>query len=101
MFSQDHDSFDKDSYELAKRCTPDLIEALEQIGVYVQHRQVVGCDTPSGPRAGVFVTGSLGRVAFSDRVQRPDQEVVDALFEEMTDNLVETEYEERRRALDD
>lgn len=89
------------AHELLQRCTAELAEALELIGVYVNDRHVVARQTPEGPEAALFVTGVIGRVAFGDRVQRPDQEAVDALFEGMTDNLVETEFEERRRALDD
>lgn len=101
MFSYDHEGFDKDAQEVADRFDAELVEALELIGVYVQTSQTVGCDTPKGPKAGLFVVAQLGRMAFSDRVQRPEQEAFDAVFDEMTDSLVETEYEERRRALDD
>jgi hypothetical protein len=96
MFSDDRDEVAR---ELARRGSEALVEALERVGVYVQSRQVVA--HPANPSIGLFVTGVLGRVAFSDRVQKPDQEAVDALFQDMTDNLVETEFEERRRALDE
>jgi hypothetical protein len=100
MFSQDDNDPEATARELAERAS-DLVEALEHVGVYVQTHQVVVQGTPHGPVPGLFVTGILGRVAFGDRVQRPDQEVVDTLFQDMTDNLIETEYEERRRALDE
>lgn len=98
MFSQDDGDRGETAHELAKRGSEVLVEKLERIGVYVQTRQIAS--HPGGPE-GLFVTGILGRVAFGERVQRPDQEVVDQAFEDLTDGLVEAEFEERRRALDD
>lgn len=102
MFLPDESASEDDAFELWQRGSDALTAALEEIGLYVKDRRVVAREeNDGGPRAAMFVTAALGRVAFGDRVQRPDQAAVDSVFEDMTDNLVETEFEERRRALDD
>lgn len=99
MFSPDEPPPESDAEELLKRAS-DLVEALERLGLYVKDHQVALHDQPE-PRTWLFVTAVLGRLAFSDGVQRPEQEAFDELFDEMTDKMVEDEFEERRRALDD
>lgn len=75
--------------------------ALEEIGLYVDQKQLVTRDRAYGPPAAILISAVVGRVAFSDRVQRPAQEAVDELFDDMTERIVAAEFEERRRALDD
>lgn len=99
MFPSDGD--DAEAQELERRGSDAFVEALERIGVYVQTRQVVVHGSSAGPRTGLWIGGLLGRLAFSDQVQHPDQNDFDARFQDMADNLVEAEFEERRRALDD
>lgn len=89
------------AYELMGRAGDALDRALEDVGVYVEQKSVVTRDQPSGPQAALFINAVIGRVAFSERVQRPDQEAVDAVFDELAEHLVEDEYERRRRALGD
>jgi hypothetical protein len=101
MFSPDESEPEEAAFELVRRSDA-LTLALHEIGLYVKERKVVAREeNDGGPRAAMFVTAALGRVAFGDRVQRPDQAAVDAMFEDMTDNMVEAEFEERKRALDD
>jgi hypothetical protein len=78
-----------------------LPEALEQLGLYVQDRQIAVRDTAQGPRAALFISAVIGRVAFRERVQDPDQAAMDAAFDDLADGFIEAEFEERKRALDD
>jgi hypothetical protein len=87
--------------ELMARGDETLVRALEAIGVYVGDITVAGRDGPHGVELALAITGVLGRVAFRDRVQRPDQEAVDAVFEQLTEQMVDDEYDRHRRELGD
>lgn len=102
MFWNDGDSEPNDlAAELMARAGDGLDEDLESVGLYVDNKYVIGRSTPAGPEVAVVLTAVIGRVAFGERVQQPGQEAVDVLFDEIRDNMVDAEYEERRRGLDD
>ena len=100
MFSSASDNPEEAAQELLRR-SADLPEALERIGLYVRDRQTTVQDTTHGAQAFLFLNATIGRLAFSQRVQRPEQEAFDAAFEDMTEGMINAEYEERRRALDE
>lgn len=74
-----------------------LTEALAACGVYVERTTVMtaeGCEIPA-----LVVSGTVGRVAFSDRVQRPEQEVVDEQLATYEEEHYASEYKRLRREL--
>jgi hypothetical protein len=90
-----------------------LYAAARKIGCYLE--EAIITDVPGGPNGsqrGIIADFSLGKVAFSDRVQNPEQEQIDRAFQEMTfgfgsdefldaRNRVQRNIEEGRMAFDD
>lgn len=85
---------------LLERGNTEMVRALEEIGVYVTDIAIVGREgAAGGVELALGITAILGRVAFRDRVQRPDQEAVDAAFEQLTEQMADDDFERRRREL--
>lgn len=82
------------------RASPRLVEDLQRIGLYVSDITLLQRQRPDGSTdSALQIQAVLGRLAFASRVQDPDQEAVNARFEEMADGFVVDEFERRRREL--
>ncbi len=69
--------------KLESRIEP-LEDAARKIGCYLDRAVVTTIPGPFGPRLAVVAEFSLGKVAFTGRVQDPEQEQIDRVFSEMT-----------------
>lgn len=83
--------------ELAGRGGPELEEALARLGVHITTRGLLIQENMPAPC--LIMTGVIGRLAFSDQVQQPEQERFDDAFAVVKDNLVEERYEQIRQRL--
>jgi hypothetical protein len=100
MFLPDDNAGEADAHKLLGRASPRLVEDLQALGLYVSDMSVIQQTTSDGTViSGLQVQAVVGRVAFSARVQRPDQEAVDAQFEDLAERYVTEEFERRRREL--
>lgn len=61
-----------------------LADAALRIGLYADDVTFAPVPTPFGPRVAAVIRFSIGEVAFTKRVQDPEQERVDRQFKEMT-----------------
>lgn len=74
--------------------TEKLDDTLRQLGLYVDHSQLVQIDTPMGPRPALAVQCTVGKVAYSDRVQHPENYGVDQQFRVMEREITANDHEE-------
>ena len=86
--------------KLTERIEP-LSDAARRIGCYLDRSVVTSIPTPFGPKLAIVAEFSLGQVAFTTRVQDPEQEQVDRMFSEMTfglgtDELLDSREQMRR-----
>lgn len=58
----------------------DLDDDLRRLGLYMEAGQIVGVDTPLGPRPALAVVAVIGDVAFTGRVQDPEGAAFDQQF---------------------
>lgn len=84
--------------ELIRRSGDDLDEALALTGLYVVEKNVVARDGPGGSEFAIAINASLGRLAFSTRVQDPEGNAVDDAFAEVTETFERDEASEASRA---
>lgn len=73
--------------ELLRRGGDELDQALELVGLYVEDKSIVGRDGPDGPEFAIAMSGTLGRIAFSPRVQDPEGTAIDEVFSGLTERL--------------
>lgn len=100
MFYSDDTPADEDAQRLMRQASPRLVEALQNMGLYVADLAVLQRAGPDGSvQSALQIQAVVGRLAFGPRVQAPDQDAVDARFEEMTDQFVVDEFERRKREL--
>ncbi len=71
-------------------------DELRQIGLYVDDMSVVAIDGPDGPEVALAVTAEIGDVAFSKRVQDPEQDDVDDEFRQMQVSMANDEFLDNR-----
>lgn len=71
-----------------------LDDAMRQIGLYVDHTHLVTIDTPSGPQPALAVNLTIGDVAYSDRVQHPENYSMDQQFRVMEREMTGNDFED-------
>lgn len=76
-----------------------LIDKARQIGLYIEgHPQVQIVPTPGGMAAALVVQYTIGKVAFSDRVQNPEKDKFDDQFRVMEIEAQDDDFlDERQR----
>jgi len=79
--------------ELAARMTPELREALAELGIHIDNVAIGVRD----PDCELLLHGHLGALAFSPQVQVPGQAMFDDAFAEFTESIIDDEFEARRR----
>lgn len=80
---------------------PDFEDAARQLGLYAEGHEISSAHTPLGPKAALVVGFDIGNVAFSDRVQHPENVTVDQAVREMeldtaADEWIDTREQIRR-----
>lgn len=100
MFHSDDTPGDEEAQRLMDRASPRLVEDLQKMGLYVSDLAVLQRrGSGGGIESALQIQAVVGRLAFGPRVQRPDQEAVDARFDDMAEQFVVDEFERRRREL--
>ena len=75
-----------DLEKITSRIEP-LEDAARKIGCYLDRAVVATIPGPLGPRLAIVAEFNLGKVAFTGRVQDPEQAQIDRVFQEMTFDL--------------
>lgn len=83
---------------LAERATPQLVEDLHLLGLYVK-AQAITSPVDADDHYYLALTGPVGSVAFSDRVLRPDVVADEDLLADIGDATVADEYDRIRRQI--
>jgi hypothetical protein len=65
---------------LLQERTVDLDDDLRRLGLYMEAGQMIGVDTPMGPRPALALMTVIGDVAFTGRVQDPEAAAFDNQF---------------------
>jgi hypothetical protein len=61
----------------------DLDDDLRRLGLYTEAGQIIGVDTPMGPRPALAIMTVIGDVAYTPRVQDPETAAFDQQFRVM------------------
>lgn len=100
FFDQDGDEPTEEEIDAVSEKIPVLEEQLKKIGVYLDRAAVVPMPVPEGVKLAVVAEFTIGAVAFTKRVQDPEQEQIDKMFREMTGGLTGTnEFLDRREQM--
>lgn len=76
-----------------------VADKAERLGLYIEGSQIVPMDTPMGPQPGLVCIFKVGDVAFTDRVQQPEQNESDDQLRVMQQQMAETDYEETKERI--
>jgi hypothetical protein len=71
-----------------------LDDALRTVGLYVERSQLVMIETPFGPRPALAVDTLIGDVAYTDRVQHPENDTMDKQFRVMEREMTGGEFDD-------
>lgn len=73
-----------------------LEDMLRKLGLYNDHAHIAMIDTPMGPKPALIVDCTIGDVAWTDRVQHPENYGIDQQFRAMEVEIVDSDFEDAK-----